>query len=366
MLSLLLEKLKLKKHKKTLALIRFDGIGDYLHMRPFFPYLRQCKKYKDYRFILIGRDNFISLSQTYDRQYFDHIFFIKYPPQIRNRVNRLLRKIRWFKIDELISPVRFLDPEMVVDLFGKIKAKKKIAADCISSIAEQKQCYENQADIIIETDQKAIFEFDRYKSFFEKLIEEPIPLTAPSLEKSNVCFDKKNYAVLSPFANEESRSFSIEDAAHIILHLLDHSPAEQVILLDNKRKKIEQLFQHLQQRTNINPCYQEEQISLQINGKKICWHRLKTFQETLPFIQNALFLFTVDTSFLHAGAMSGTPTVYAAGGRSYGVFHPYPKSFTHVSGIYPSDLSEESSIQDIALKDIIAKLDNFLNNVIQN
>ena len=357
MLSLLLEKLKLKKHKKTLALIRFDGIGDYLHMRPFFPYLRQCKKYKDYRFILIGRDNFISLSQTYDRQYFDHIFFIKYPPQVRNRVNRLLRKIKMFEIDELISPVRFLDPEMVVDLFGKIKAKKKIAADCISSIAEQKQCYENQADIIIETDKKAIFEFDRYKSFFEKLIEEPIPLTAPSLEKSNIYFDKKNYAVLSPF--------SIEDAAHIILHLLDHSPAKQVILLDNKRKKIEQLFQHLQQRTNINPCYQEEQISLQINGKKICWHRLKTFQETLPFIQNALFLFTVDTSFLHAGAMSGTPTVYAAGGRSYRVFHPYPESFTHVRGIYPSDLSEQSSIKDISMEDIIAQLDNFLKNAIK-
>ena len=365
MLSLLLEKLKLKKHKKTLALIRFDGIGDYLHMRPFFPYLRQCKKYKDYRFILIGRDNFISLSQSYDRQYFDHIFFIKHPPQIHNRVNRLLRKIKMFEIDELISPVRFLDPEMVVDLFGKIKAKKKIAADCISSIAEQKQCYENQADIIIETDQKAIFEFDRYKSFFEKLIEEPIPLTAPSLEKSNIYFDKKNYAVLSPFASEESKSLSVEDTAHIILHLLDHSPAEQVILLDNKRKKIEQLFQHLQQRTNINPFYQEEQISLQINGKKICWYRFKTFQETIPFIQNALFLFTVDTSFLHAGAMSHTPTVYVTGGRLYGVFHPYPESFTHVRGIYPSDLSEQSSIKDISMEDIIAQLDNFLKNAIK-
>lgn len=57
---------------KTLLIIRFDGIGDFILTRPFFKYLRNCKRFKDYKIIFIGKPEFVELAKKYDNEYIDY------------------------------------------------------------------------------------------------------------------------------------------------------------------------------------------------------------------------------------------------------------------------------------------------------
>lgn len=342
---------------KSLALVRFDGIGDYLMMRPFFPYIRRSKKYANYQIILVGRNNFASLALAYDAPYFDYIYWMN--PYNVLKTCSLIHKLNKHSITELVSPVGYLDPYYIVPLFTLIKAQNKTAASFKAPKNPLSgKIYQKVATRIISTTPNALFEFDRYKSFFEQLIEEPIdldiaqvqlPTVKPSIT-SSIGIGK--YAVLAPYASAHTRNLSKHMITQIANHILASYPLQHLFILGNNTFKLNMLKDF-------------------ISPQRVHFYTAPTICDTISLIQQASLLVTVDTCFLHLGAQLGTKTIYLAGNHSYGIFHPYPAHFTHVQGIYPPNMLEnidhldplvhlkDYNVKQIPLDYIFEKMDKF-------
>lgn len=308
---------------KTLALLRFDGIGDYMMLRPFFPYLRNSKKYKDYKLVLIGRDNFIPLAKMYDASYFDEILEIHYPPN-KKEFKQLVNKLNQYHITELVSPARYLEPECTAQFFSQIKAGKKTAATAQSTLKKLLHLYQKAASEIISTSPNYEFEFNRYKSFFEQLIEEPIPLQYPTCKlplHPRPTFVKQKYALFAPYTSTEIRNLNPDSAALCLKHLLSLNVTEEIYLIGDNLTKLDALKKS-------------------VNSSRVKTYVAPSICDIVPMVQHASLIFTTDTSFLHFGAQLGIPTIYVAGNQSYGIFHPYGEQFSHVKGIYPRPMMQ--------------------------
>ena len=304
--------------KKTLAIMSFDGIGDYLFIRLFFPYIQSCKKYKDYRFILIGRNNFAPFAQRYDNYFFEDIMWIT-DPQNPKELRRFLKKIHRYSIEELVCPTGGTDYLFAAPILKRVHADKKIIATAFDP-AKSRAPYEQLADQMIKHADKVMFEFDRVKAFFEQLIEEPIPLDVPRMElplnSSHAIQQSAPYAVLVPFTSTETRDWDLEKYAVLVSRLLEKYQLHKLIVLGSDNRKIKAFLK-------------------KINSSQVIAPPTPHLANALSWLTQAQFMITPDTSFLHFGAQLGVKTIYLAGSISYSIFHPYPKQFTHVCGIYP-------------------------------
>ncbi len=343
--------------KPTLALLRFDGIGDYLMMRPFLPYLRRSKKYAHYQMILVGRNNFAPLALAYDHAYFDKIYWMN--PWNILKSGLLIRKLNRHAITELVSPVGYLDPYFITPFFTHVHAQHKIAASFKSPRSPKAgQRYQQAATRIIRTAPNALFEFDRYKSFFEQLIEEPIDLDIaqvrlPATSNLPAPYPEK-YALLAPHTSTQARNLSPEVTIKIAQHILSAYPLKHLFLLGNNTAL--------------------KKIADSIGSAQVHIYHAPSICDTIPFVQQASLIVTADTCFLHLGAQLGIKTLYLAGNHSYGLFHPYPAHFTHVKGIYPPNMLEnigkldpliqepKYNVNQIPLDYIFEEMDKFFDH----
>lgn len=309
----------------------FDGIGDYLFIRLFFPYIQASQKYKDYRFILIGRNNFGPFAQQYDSYFFEDVMWIT-NPQDSKELRAFLKQIRRYSITELICPTGGTDYLFAGPLLKRIRAHKKIVATAFDP-QKTRPLYEQLADEIIKPSNTNFFEFYRVKSFFEHLLGESIPLEEPrtQLTLPPPCAKLETpYAILVPFTSTAAKDWDMGKYTELVKYLLAKYKLQHFVILGTDSPKINVL---------IN----------QINSPRVMFPQTKSISQALSLLPQAQFMITTDTSFLHYGAQLGIKTIYLAGNFSYSLFHPYPASFTHVHGIYPAQFLADKQMGNIKI-----------------
>lgn len=324
------------RRKKVLALMSFDGIGDYLFIRLFFPYIQACEKYKNYRFILIGRNNFGPFAQQYDTYFFEDIMWIT-NPQDPKELRAFLKKIRRYSIAELVCPTGGTDYLFAAPLLKRIRARKKIVATAFDP-QHTREPYEQLADQVIKPSNTNPFEFYRVKSFFEHLLGQSIPLEEPRIKLAlpPPCIPLKTpYAVLVPFTSTASKDWDMERYVLLVRHLVAKYNLQHVVILGTDTQKINELVS-------------------KINSPRVLAPHTQDISQALSLLPRARFIVSTDTSFLHYGAQMGIKTIYLAGSFSYSIFHPYPSQFTHVCGIYPPQFLTDKQQGHIAFDTLIA------------
>ncbi len=320
----------------AVVVIRTDGIGDYILMHNFLYYVKNSEKYKDKKLVFIGRQDFSQLSEQYDYSIVDKFIWINFD----NWMSRLKKifyrrfiylKLFGYRIDTIISPVHEKDTLITESLIHNLKAKEVIGCKGPDNRITKK--YKNLYTELIDTGDDFIFEFDRNKIFFEKLLNIKIDINRPFFAYPLDINQK--YIFISPWSGDTRRNWNEKNFAEVINYLVSNYDYKCVILgskvdLDNAAKLLNLIDSNKLDKV-INAV---GTISLSM----------------LPVILErvAKLLISVDTGTVHIAAATNIPFLVISSGMSYGKFHPYKN--LEDSYIYPDEvdkmLEEEKNIFD--------------------
>ena len=115
-------------NKKKMLICRFDGIGDYVIMSKFLKYVKNSEKYKDYKIIFAGINEFTEFAEKYSKKYIDEFIWINYPNFMSNENYRkqCLKMFSKLHVDEVVSPVYDREAYVCEKVIQSLHHAKKI------------------------------------------------------------------------------------------------------------------------------------------------------------------------------------------------------------------------------------------------
>lgn len=327
---------KIKIVRKTLLVIRLDGIGDYTLFRNFLQFLRSSKKYHDYDITLLGDKSWANISELLDKSYVNRFIWLDRNKFFKDPFYavKLLSSLSNMSFETIISPV-FTRNLFFTDTFAKIiSAENKIASygDFTDITHPQKKLSNKWYTQIISPTPGIKFEFDRNKEFFEALTQEKSEITKPfinlieNLPESTISKSLPNdYAVIFVGGTEPFRRWSEANYTQVALHLKQNHSLNIVLcggpndlntnspLLVNK---------------NIN--------AINLTGKT-------SLIELLYILKNAKAVISNETGSVHlACALSDkTKIVTVSNGNNLGRFAPYPALFKNYKAVFHPKIDKD-------------------------
>lgn len=318
----------IKEKKKTLLICRFDGIGDYIIMRRFFKSIRNSKKYKDYKIIFAGRNEFSAFSEKYDKEYIDEFIWIPYASfmaeqEVRKKYLQMFEKM---EVDEVISPVYDREVyvcEKVIDQFkdsfvygqkGPLNRLKKCLSD------EGIERYNKNYSKFIDIGENVLSEEERYKRFFEQILDEECTPDKSDFEPE-INF-KSDFALVGPFSGDPIRTWNEENYIKIINYITEELGYTVGILGGNSDiEKAESIKENV---------YNKEKV-VNLAGKI-------EISELPLYFNYAKFLLTNETGTIHIAKSTNTKTYCISNGSYMGRFQPYKDS--NIKYIYPDNIEQ--------------------------
>jgi ADP-heptose:LPS heptosyltransferase len=360
--------------RKTLALVRVDGIGDYILFRNFISSLKQSAAYKDYDIYFIGNDLWKDLSLFLDAVYFHKSLWINKKLFLRNPIYRyyIFLKLRFVAVEIAVNPAYsrdFVDDSIIqaVNAGQKIGYRGDAANINEKQLRGSDKIYSKFIDPSVDA---PIFEFYRNKDFFSQLLDEQLDIMKPSLafnidEKRGKCLlvNKAHYIVIFPGGGQVYKIWNYESYGKIVNHVLDFHD-HHIYIAGSKRdaKHAAAILKYVE--------YPHERIT-NVTGT------LNLVDLLYLLSQSSLYVGS-DTGAAHMCACSGVPVISFFTGDHFGRFAPYPDYFQYTFiSLYPPpvDLSKEHyqenvlmfrysspyTIQDILPETVIPYIDSILS-----
>ena len=222
----------------TLAILKLDKISDYVIFRNYIEVVKKSKKYKDYEILLIGNIEYKNFARFLDGEIVDKFIWINknnyknfpfYRAFILNEINSL-------KIDVLISPTYSRDLQWVDSIVKSVNIPEKIGSsgDATNMAMSQKIEADSNYTKLIQQSDLPMFEFDRYKEFFEGLLEEKISLSAPKIDTKDV--DETRLVAFFPSADEFRTRWAVQNFARLA-ELIKEKYGYKICIMGSKKDK---------------------------------------------------------------------------------------------------------------------------------
>ena len=332
-LSFLFFKFSIKKRerklkKKILLICRFDGIGDYVIMRKFLKNIRYSEKYKNYKIIFAGRNEFSEFAERHDKDYIDEFIWINYLKfmeckKYRKQCLKLFSKLR---VDDVISPVYDREAYVCEKVIQAFKHAKNIIGhygqiNRLSMVLNDKQIkrVNKKYTRFIETGNTVLFEEERYKIFFEKVLNENIE---DSVENFQLPINlKSDYVLVAPFAGDPIRTWNRRNFSKVIDYITQNLNYEVGILGNSLEfESVENI---------ISDCIQKNRIK-NLAGKV-------SLADINIYLANCKFLLANETGTVHIANLVKTKTFCISNGSYMGRFQPCSKE-DFITYIYPNNI----------------------------
>ncbi len=328
--NLLLDKFVIKPHQnfreKTLLLIKTEAIGDYILFRNFIEQVRKSNRFEGYRLILIGNELWKDMALAFDASFVDECIWINRNSFVKNSNYRkqLLRQVNELQVEYAVQ-ANYSREFLIGDtLVHASQAKYRIGSkgDRLNEWPIFKNIADEWFTSLWDVNEGVVFEFEKNKVFFEKLIATKIDLNLPAIPVSKA--QKAQYIICFPGAGEQIKQWPIDKFASVLKQL--DAEFHLPILICGSAKEFEM----------------GEQIKKALPSVSISNECGKTsLPELCETIANAQLLLSNDSSAFHVAAAVQTPVVCVLMGRHYGRFAPYPASATWVKTIYPKAFVEQ-------------------------
>lgn len=321
-----------KAGKKTIAILRTDGIGDFLFTRPYIRCIKNSKKYEKYKLVLFGTPQMIELSKKYDKGYINaHITIKNSTPE---EEAEFLKEVKKYSFNVIINPCDSKTNYYLEELIQNIKADEKIAHWGYFSrknLIEEKEKVENilkKYTEVIDTGSDVMYVWDREKIFFEKLLGEKLPTPQKLSEMQDVDL-KSDFVTISPFSRSSHRTYSRENFAKIINHITNDLKMPVVILGTLKEYRRASEIK--------DNCINPDMVYIKTG--------YLTILESILYIRASKLLVANETGTVHIAQDFGVPTVCISNGSYMNTFQPYPKNESYVRYIYPDDVNKYISAE---------------------
>lgn len=327
-----------KDHKNRLLLIRMDAIGDYVLFRNFIEALVEDEKFRNHKVTLLGNAAWESIAESLDNELLESFIWVNKRKFERNPVYRfrMLREICSKAYDVVINPVysrEFFSQDLVV---AKVTSDHKIGSrGNFSNYFEwQKNIASRNYTKLISNSSRNLFEFDRNKEFFEKLLNRRISLKKPTIipHKSWQAISlPENYAVLFIGASRRFKKWPVSKYAEVAEHLQEKLRLAIVVCGGPDDEAEAQ---------NFDKYYKGAFIDLV--GKT-------TLLELMGVLSKANLLISNETSAPHFAVALDVPNIFViSNGNHYGRFSPYPTDVTEdYHAVFPPELTNQLEGFDI-------------------
>jgi ADP-heptose:LPS heptosyltransferase len=344
------EKREIKKG--TLLLIRLDAIGDYVLFRNFLYELKNDDKYKNYKMTICGNIVWKELAETLDKEIAEDFIWI-------NRMKFLNDPDYKY---EILKDVYLRGFETAIDtihsreiLFGDSVIAASGARERIGTIVTEKYHKLKKGIFsdrfytrLIPAEHKVMFEFERTKLFFSRLLGHPVNVKRPEIDlsiiKSSPSINGK-YIILFPGASRQNRMWSASNFKEVAQYLI--SSTEYIAAAagsDNERELGER----------VRPDNSEGRFFNLCGG---------TLSEMAALIGRADLLISNNTSAIHFAAAADTPFICIDNGFYYGRFIPYPEEvFNKGYYAYPEGFTQgiHGNIDLVSPEEVISLINTIL------
>jgi ADP-heptose:LPS heptosyltransferase len=323
--------LRREPEHKSLLLVHLDVIGDYLLFRNFIRVVRRSKKYSGYTITLCGNEQYRDLAERLDSEDVDDFIWLdrqkfRYDIAYRFRMVRHISKRGFFvAIHSAGSRVYYWGDSVIRACRGAERVG--CAGDTINIKPWQKKWSDRFYTRLIPVGNPCLFEFNRNKEFFEKLLSEPVDVAKPFVEAGKIPaapFPERPYAVLFPGAGAPFRRWAEEKFARIADHLHEHYKYVVVIAGSIGDRELAQRISSSAKRAK----------PIDLTGKT-------ALPELAGLIANAELLVSNETGAVHMAAAVNTKVVCISNGNQFGRFSPYPPDvFSMARYIFPREIRE--------------------------
>jgi ADP-heptose:LPS heptosyltransferase len=354
-LSFLLSTKKVNHKPYTLLIIRLDSIGDYILFRNFLKPLKESRRFGNYSITLIGNILWKDLAETFDKDLVGKFIWIERDKFYNNPFYKynILKRIRESGFEIVIDPT--YSREL---LFGDTIVKASGAKERIGSSGSpdkhtmwrRKLLTDKYYTDLVDTSEQNIFEFNRNKEFFEKVLGRNINLVSPFLDVPagvNENKIKNKFIVIFPGAADEERRWPVKYFAEVSDYISSEFGYEIIIAGSAKEKKSAL-----------------EMISF-MNNNSI---QDSTGELSLPglaeLISGSVFLLTNETGAAHIAASIGKTFICISNGNHFGRFNPYPEEvFDKACYVYPPEIMNHPDDYELFSKKFRFSSDLNINKV---
>ena len=323
---------------KTLLIVKLDSIGDFVIFRNFIEEIKNSDNYKEYKITLCGNLWWKDIAEKYDNTFVDEFIWLDYS---KLKEQKYLFNICWKLYKKRFHTV--IHPTYSRCVFGDditlhCGAKIKIGqtGDDVNLGKHLKASNDKRYTTLINIDAPYIFEFYRYKLFFQKLLNKDIAIKKPIL---NQLSSITNTIILCPGAKHTIRQWSPENFSNLA-QLLNESvfPNCQFIICGSAAET--HLANGIMKHTSLNFIDTTGKINL---------------LELINLMASAKLVVTNDSGPFHIAVALNKKTICISNGNHYGRFNPYPiETETESSTLYPNIVNElvkgNSGIVDFQLK----------------
>ncbi len=356
--SLIIKIIHLKRRTivpKTLLLIRLDSIGDFILVQSFFAFFRTHPVYREYKITLCGNLIWKDLAEYLNQNTFDSFIWI----------NRKKFKWNFFYKYRIMNQIYKAGYETVIEttftreiLYGDTIVKASKAKQRIGSTGspdsylkwKRKIFSDDYYTKLITQSDKNLFEFYRNKEFFEKLLQNKIEISKPSMNFDKVEYKlpvENEFIVVVPGAQEKARRWSEENFRELIKYLLkDYQYSILVAGSASEQSTIQKILRGIESARVVD-----------VSGKT-------TLSQLGKIISNAKFLISNETSSVHFAAAVNTPFVCISNGQRFGRFMPYPEEMK-INGtyIFPPKMEEHYFDKEYLIENFNMFLDLNINEI---
>lgn len=330
-----LGKSKNKSADKSLAIVYYGLIGDYIIFRNFLEAIKKTEKYKDYKITLIGNKCFKSLALALDSQFVDEYIWIDHKKLSRNAIYRfkVFRHLSKLSFSELIVPTESRSILHTDLLALAIKADKKISmVDCGRNIGKhswgqkQRQISDKWYTELLPVDYtNDKCEFCINKQTFEKITNEKFPFEKPeillpaSIKISENIHLPQKFIVFAVGGSIKGKKWPASHFAELAKSILANSDYNIVFCGDkNDASESSEIKNQLSD--------SDSERTLDLCGKT-------SLTELMFILNKSSILVAGESSAVHMtialeanGAQNEIFVLFA--NKTYGRFAPYPKKIT--------------------------------------
>lgn len=317
---------------KELLIVNTDSIGDYILFRNFLKTVKNSKKYKDYKIVLLGCEKYKDFAEYLDSDTVDKFLWVPQRPQNLSpseleRIRCNLHNVQGMKhyYDTIIFPSFNSMPKRNAHnhLISSIIFKENIIY--CDEPNPSRNCNDMLPFTHVYVNYKAhnMFEFDLNKAFYENLLDENINLSNPFIEEKKIDLDfdffrKKNkeYIVINPCAYDKYRMWHKNNWIKVMKYLQEKGYDIILICGKNEQGYCEELAEdsHLK---NI-----EIKAGLPV-------------KELLAILKLAKLYIGQDSGVFHIAAALNIRALCLSAGNAYFRFMNYPKNRKNIKIVFP-------------------------------
>jgi ADP-heptose:LPS heptosyltransferase len=323
---------------KSLLIIKLDAIGDYVLFRNFLEEVKNSEIYKGYKITFLGNQANRNLAETLDCDYVDEFIWIDRKKLFKNPFYFLkVANQVYGKYTVAIQATH--SREFIGDVLIKLsEAEERIgfSGDCNNITPKEKIKTDRWYTRLIDIDPKIVFEFNKNKAFFEKILDENIFLNKPLIKVDNATLKNSislpaNFVVLFPGGSQTSKQWPADKFRLVAKYIIEKFDMD-IVICGSSSDSI------LARTINING----DSRFTDFTGKT-------SLIELALIISKSKLVISNDTSGAHFGAALDIPTIVLSRYNHYLRFVPYPKEISDkMICLLPhifEDLSEEELIE---------------------